>query len=318
MSSPKISVIVPVYNVMQYLPRCINSILDQTFTDFELLLIDDGSTDNSGKICDEYADKDHRIRVFHKTNGGVSSARNLGLDNAKGEWITFSDSDDELYADALNNYNDIIQDYDNVDIICCGHSVCKKSGFVQNYTFPKFLLLEDKEKILLECEKSLSYGFLWNKCFRTTIVKQGRFDENISWCEDHIFTYDIFKFARYVCFSPSLVYKYYYNDQERKGNGKGLSNKLLDYNMVLKVAQLEYDVKNNLYRGDRHLLEMIRRAYIHKIELAFYYAIISGHVISAYGIYKKYIKNKTFFSIMKFILKMYFGNYLRKLKKIRT
>ena len=95
MDNPKISVIVPVYNVEQYLPRCIDSILAQTFTDFELLLIDDGSTDNSGKICDEYAKKkDTKIRVWHKENGGVSSARNMGLDFAKGEYIQFIDSDD--------------------------------------------------------------------------------------------------------------------------------------------------------------------------------------------------------------------------------
>jgi glycosyltransferase involved in cell wall biosynthesis len=94
MNMPVISVIVPVYNVEQYLCKCLDSILDQTFTDFELLLIDDGSPDRSGQICDEYAQKDSRIRVFHKENGGVSSARNLGLDNAKGKWIAFIDSDD--------------------------------------------------------------------------------------------------------------------------------------------------------------------------------------------------------------------------------
>ena len=81
MPNPKISVIVPVYNVENYLPRCVDSILVQTFTDYELLLIDDGSPDNSGKICDEYAKKDNRIKAFHKKNGGVSSARNLGLEN---------------------------------------------------------------------------------------------------------------------------------------------------------------------------------------------------------------------------------------------
>lgn len=89
MNNPKISVIVPVYNVEQFLPRCINSILAQTFTDFEVLLINDGSTDNSGRICDEYAKKDNRIRLFHKGNGGVSSARNIGLKNVKGELICF-------------------------------------------------------------------------------------------------------------------------------------------------------------------------------------------------------------------------------------
>lgn len=85
--NPKISVIVPVYNVEKYLRRCIDSILSQTFSDFELLLIDDGSKDKSGDICDEYAAKDARIRVFHKDNGGVSSARNLGLVKANGEFI---------------------------------------------------------------------------------------------------------------------------------------------------------------------------------------------------------------------------------------
>lgn len=93
---PLISIIVPVYNAEQYLPRCIDSILAQTFTDFELLLIDDGSTDSSGKICVEYAGKDFRIRVFHKENGGVSSARNVGLDKARGEWVCFADSDDKM------------------------------------------------------------------------------------------------------------------------------------------------------------------------------------------------------------------------------
>ena len=88
-----VSIIVPVYNTEKFLHRCIDSILAQTYTDFELLLIDDGSKDSSGAICDEYAVKDARVRVFHKENGGVSSARNLGLDNAKGEWITFVDSD---------------------------------------------------------------------------------------------------------------------------------------------------------------------------------------------------------------------------------
>lgn len=81
---PKISVIVPVYKVEEYLHRCIDSILSQSFTDFELILVDDGSPDNCGKICDEYAQKDSRVRVFHKPNRGVSSARNLGLDNATG------------------------------------------------------------------------------------------------------------------------------------------------------------------------------------------------------------------------------------------
>lgn len=90
----KISVIVPVYNVEKYLSRCIDSILSQTFTDFELLLVDDGSTDKSGEICDEYAKTDARIKVFHTENRGVSAARNLGIKEASADWISFVDSDD--------------------------------------------------------------------------------------------------------------------------------------------------------------------------------------------------------------------------------
>ena len=110
---PVISVIVPVYNVEKYLHRCVDSILAQTFTDFELILVDDGSPDNCGKICDEYAEKDSRIHVIHKVNGGLSDARNAGIDwafaNSNSEWVTFIDSDDwvdKYYLEYL--YNSIL------------------------------------------------------------------------------------------------------------------------------------------------------------------------------------------------------------------
>ena len=103
MSDSLISVIVPVYNSEQTLNRCIDSILGQTYRNFELLLINDGSMDRSGEICDEYAQQDSRVKVFHKENGGVSSTRNVGLDNARGEWITFCDSDDTVTAEWLQN-----------------------------------------------------------------------------------------------------------------------------------------------------------------------------------------------------------------------
>lgn len=103
-----VSVIVPVYNAAQFLEECIQSILKQDFEDFEILLINDGSTDNSGKICNHYATIDERVKVFHKENGGVSSARNVGIEKAKGKWITFIDSDDYIenhYFNSLKNVN---------------------------------------------------------------------------------------------------------------------------------------------------------------------------------------------------------------------
>ena len=106
---PIISVIVPVYNVEKYLNRCIDSILAQTFSDFELLLIDDGSKDKSGEICDQYAEKDDRIKVLHKENGGASAARNTGIDHAVGEYIMFADSDDYIGRNMLESLLGLIE-----------------------------------------------------------------------------------------------------------------------------------------------------------------------------------------------------------------
>ncbi len=111
----RVSVIIPIYNTAKYLPRCIESVLCQSFDGFELLLVNDGSTDGSGDICDTYATRDSRIRVFHKENGGVSSARNLGLKEAKGEWVCFVDSDDELLPDGLQTMVDAVSS--DVDLV---------------------------------------------------------------------------------------------------------------------------------------------------------------------------------------------------------
>lgn len=103
-----ISVVIPVYNTEKYLKRCIDSVVAQSFTDWELILVDDGSYDNSGKICDDYAARDKRIMVKHQKNGGVSKARNIGLGSATGEYVTFLDSDDWLDSNAIAIYHDIV------------------------------------------------------------------------------------------------------------------------------------------------------------------------------------------------------------------
>lgn len=115
-----ISVIIPIFKAEKFLHRCIDSILAQSYTGFELLLIDDGSPDNSGVICDEYAAKDSRVRVFHKENGGVSSARNLGLDNAVGDYIAFCDADDYVSEDWLKCFADAV--IDSLDIAFQGYN----------------------------------------------------------------------------------------------------------------------------------------------------------------------------------------------------
>ena len=118
-SGPEISVIVPVYKVERFLPACIDSLLAQTFTDFELILVDDGSPDNCPALCDAAAEKDNRVRVLHKPNGGVSTARNAGLDMARGKWIAFVDSDDSVQPDYLEKMHTAALAV-GADIALCG------------------------------------------------------------------------------------------------------------------------------------------------------------------------------------------------------
>jgi glycosyltransferase involved in cell wall biosynthesis len=178
----KISVIVPVYNTAQFLPHCIDSILSQNFSDFELLLIDDGSTDGSGQICDSYAEKDNRIRVFHKENGGVSSARNMGLDNAQGEWINFVDSDDWLEQDFF-----VIGNNENVDLIY-QHRVFA-DGKCDSIIQPGIFRGEDYLDFLTENSQTNLFLMCYSMLLRSAILTDNhiRFDENLRFGEDRIF-----------------------------------------------------------------------------------------------------------------------------------
>ena len=127
MPNPLITIIVPVYNSEKTLHRCVDSILDQTYQNFEILLINDGSKDHSGDICDEYAKSDTRVRVFHKENKGVSAARNTGLDNAKGAWVSFVDSDDWISSEYLNVlYKEAI--VTNADVVTCDFFEVVRNG----------------------------------------------------------------------------------------------------------------------------------------------------------------------------------------------
>lgn len=213
MNAPKISVIVPVYNVEKYLQRCIESILSQTFTDFEVLLIDDGSNDRSGEICDEYAKKDGRIRVFHKENGGVSSARNTGLDNVQGEWVCFVDSDDWLDLDFLML---VLQDSAKADIIFYG---CKLQYIDQTTTvyLPFEIFTANRCEIehylyRLKCNpQQFEYlGYTWNKIFKTSIIREIgiRFVTDLSIREDEVFTLSYCKFAKSLKIRSISPYNY--------------------------------------------------------------------------------------------------------------
>ena len=191
-----ISVIVPVYKAEPYLHRCIDSILAQSYTDFELLLVDDGSPDNSGAICDEYAGLDGRVRVFHKENGGVSSARNLGLDNAKGEYITFCDADDYVGEDWLIVYNEAIKQ--NLDFAIQGIYYITNKGDIEKMSLIPYVgcNLNDKRNLIVCLMKQYVFGYPVTKLFRRQIIEDNhiRFDEQSAFREDEQF------FSKYLEF----------------------------------------------------------------------------------------------------------------------
>lgn len=201
---PHISIIVPVYNAEQYINTCINSIIEQSYIDWELLLVDDGSTDSSGDICDDYAKNDNRIKVFHKENGGVSCARNYGLDHAKGEWIAFVDADDWLDKYYLEHFIENI----NADIIVAGYNYTDGTRVNQN-------TLEQKKTSVLDINYNSEEGksllfFPWAKLYRRNIINENnlRFNKNMRMAEDTCFTMAYLGFCDSVSFIPSTSYYY--------------------------------------------------------------------------------------------------------------
>ena len=205
---PVISVIVPVYNVEKYISMCIDSILAQTFSDFEVLLIDDGTPDKSGEICDEYAKRDNRIRVFHKDNDGASSARNFGLDNATGEWVTFIDADDWVSTSFIENlYNPILTDntLEFVQAGCTNYRNNEIAEIEQQYEF----LLSDNPVYLFNHFRGLTVSKLFNlNIIRTNELN---FDEKMRIGEDMAFTLDYILHIKKYCFISEVGYYYRYN-----------------------------------------------------------------------------------------------------------
>lgn len=182
--NPIISIIVPVYNAEETLNRCVDSILNQSFQDWELLLINDGSTDRTGEICDEYAAIDQRIKVFHKENGGVSSARNIGLDHTKGKWITFVDADDQIIPNALNYFSKAnIAD----DLFFFSFYFSYKDG---RTVFETLNVPEKINNISLFLNQNIHryiFKVVWGKFFNRNLLNGIRFDEKIKVGEDMLF-----------------------------------------------------------------------------------------------------------------------------------
>lgn len=210
---PIISVIVPIYNVEQYLSKCIDSILAQTFTDIEVLLVDDGSPDNCGRICDDYALRDSRVRVFHKANGGVSSARNYGIEKAIGKYLMFIDSDDWIESDMLETLYGLMIEY-KAELSICGLQKEDESGNTLFSVDKNDVYVEDQENSILTLFNKDKYykhqGWPVNKLFLKRIVDRYgiHFHSDVFYSEDRLFNFDYLKYVTLVVFSTIPKYHY--------------------------------------------------------------------------------------------------------------
>lgn len=242
--TPKVSIIVPVYNAEKTIGRCIDSILNQEYEDFELLLMDDGSKDASGSVCDEYAEKDERVRVIHKENSGVSATRNMALDIAGGTYLQFLDADDWITPNATRLFVEAAEQY-NCDMVIAdfyrvvGERVSHK-GAIEG---EGILTREQFAAQMMENPADFYYGVLWNKLFRREIVEKYklRMDSDISWCEDFMFNLEYIRHCE--VFYALQVPIYYY--VKTKGS---LASQGINISKTIKMKLMVFEYYNDFYR----------------------------------------------------------------------
>ncbi|MGU8908543.1 glycosyltransferase family 2 protein [Clostridium perfringens] len=286
------SIIIPVYNVEKYLERCINSIINQTEKNIEIILVDDGSLDKSGNICDSFAKNDSRIVVIHKKNGGLSDARNKGLEISNGKYILFVDSDDwceENFVEEICN----IAELNSLDLVVCGYKInYSNNNYIINKNFNferKFCGKKEISEAIINLDTNGMFNVVWNKLYKREIIEKFKieFDINAVPGEDLLFNCNYFTYIKNIYLLDKIYYNYMRQDEEtlvckyRKDlyekvkifnkKREGLYN---FYNMntdkyigILAELNIEYlfCCIPNLYRKDCCLTKYERKKYIHTI-----------------------------------------------------
>lgn len=281
MFQPLISIIVPCYNAEEYLHETLKSVLKQTYSNWELLLVDDGSKDHTPQICDEFASKDGRIKVIHKENGGVSSARNVALESVSGEWLTFLDGDDWFEEDALSTFLERMEDF---DLIQFNHyynypnkQVCRKSfgpnPLVRSGNHLTTFLLDTFTPYYDECRNKVSVGAIrgvWGKFFKTSIIQKNRirFIQKLTIAEDALFCYDYISCVQTVCLVNEYKLHYRVNASSIMQGYKANIEEINDE--VLKAYVERSDTENPEYQAvltavlAECLFRTFRLKYFHK------------------------------------------------------
>ncbi|MGV3461102.1 MAG: glycosyltransferase family 2 protein [Flavobacterium sp.] len=269
--NPEVSIVVPVYNVEHYLDKCIESMLAQTYTNFEVVLVNDGATDNSGKICDAWAQKDSRIKVVHKQNGGVASARNAGIEKSKGEYLYFVDPDDYIVPNLLQENIESCKGK-AYDIIIFGFvkDTVKADGSVtQEPVYANNMALDNQEEIrsgLVEYLSSSNGFSLWTK-----IVRKGLFTENgiefpkMRRGEDIFVSLDLYRNAKSIKINKGAYYHYLIASNTNKSDPELIPNHILNFK---KLYNLFYS------KGDSKKLN-----YIFKVFMLWFFYVVPANIV---------------------------------------
>lgn len=236
----KLSVVVPVYNVEQYLKRCVDSIINQNYPNIEIILVDDGSKDSSGKLCDFFAKQDKRIKVIHQTNGGLSSARNTGIENASGYYINFLDSDDELLP---NIFNDLIplMEKNGLDIIVYSSQKIKNGNIKKEKHTGKFVVWDRKTALVNDL--SNDGGCVWNKIYSKKAIDNVKFPVGRLF-EDTATGYKFIANSDKVGYIDKVYHNYYYNPDSITNTSFNVKARW-DY-VLAREEVYNYCVNNNL------------------------------------------------------------------------
>ncbi len=278
-----ISVIIPVYNVEKYLNACLDSLVNQTYKELEIILVDDGSTDNSGDICDNWAKKDSRIKVFHKKNGGQSTARNMGLDVCTGKYIGFVDSDDYVSLDMFHKLHTEIAKH-GCDMVCCAYKNVDENGNevtrdIIKWEKPEYHTVysgEEYLKMMLECRY---IPIVWDKLYTKEFIGKHRFNGDYL-AEDTLYIYEVQTPNTKIVFIPDMLYYYvvrggstthgfnekYYTDKVR-GSFE------IENEAVKKFPKLKNSIKTNQLRMIASFLTYMPHKYIREKNKSYLYVL---------------------------------------------
>lgn len=262
----KISVIVPVYNVEAYIGRCLDSLLAQTYADFEIICVDDGSQDKSGEICEQYGKKDARVFVYHIQNDGVGNARNFALSKMSGEWYAFVDADDWVEPTYLQLLYEKATET-HCDIAAC--TFVRNTEFAVNNdrTVGRTLTIEGTDACIRNfiCGKDSMQGMVWNKLYRKEIFGDIRFDEKVQVNEDCLYTYEVMKRCQKACLLCVPLYHWFFR-QDSACHSKKVACDFTAANVFLHLYE------ETSYLADERVTKALQKNYIGSVLKVLLYA----------------------------------------------